>query len=235
MTSLRSVTSGFHEISKFDRLEGIELPERPVGVLQVDAGEFLRGTNVCRVRLKNWGREQVDVVLRAGMGLGRSGLESDRVGKASVTIPPGEQGEAEIAWDLREEDAGSTFRLEARLGERLLHSRALAVAEVPDLFGRVRCPVFYFSQHRFLRVELPVNLAEQSRRDACLLWRALDVDDRVAGQGLTTLGDRTAVLRLYWPRWASGRYMLDVVLERGGERLGQTQEAIRLITNPWGE
>ena len=239
LTSLQSATSGFHEIAKFDRLEGIELPERPVGVVRVAPGEFLRGTNVCRVRLRNWGEERAEVTLRAGIGLGRSEsegeTESEGVGVASVVLPPGEEAGAEVAWDLREQDAGTTFRLAVRLGERLLQSHAVAVPNVPALFGRVRCPVFYFSQHRFVRVELPVNLAERSRLDARLRWQAVNGGGQPVGRGLTTLRDRTAVLRLYWPRWAEGSYRLHLNLERGGEKLGRTQEAIRLVMNPWGE
>ena len=99
----------------------------------------------------------------------------------------------------------------------------------------MRCPVFYFSQHRFVRVELPVNLAERSRLDARLRWQAVNGGGQPVGRGLTTLRDRTAVLRLYWPRWAEGSYRLHLNLERGGEKLGRTQEAIRLVMNPWGE
>ena len=106
---------------------------------------------------------------------------------------------------------------------------------VPPLFGNVRCPVFYFSQHRFVQVEVSVNLAERSRRDARLRWRATAPDGRVVGHGLTTLRRPVAVLRLYWPRWDDGRYGLHLTLERNGQVLARAEEAIRLVMNPWGE
>jgi len=231
LTALRSPAGGFHEVSKFDRLEGVSLPERPVGLLRASPGEMFAGTNICRATLKNWGDKPAPVTVSAGV----EGAAPPKRGRQTVTIDPGRELAVEVPWDLSAEDEGARVGLEVHTGARLLQARSSVVGEVPSLFGKLRCPAFYYSQRDLVRIEMPVRLAEGSRRNLRLRWEAFARDGMRVGDGLTSLRDPTAVIRLYWLHWQPGRYTLRLALVRDEESVASAEQVVRLVMNPWGE
>jgi len=231
ITALHSPVSGYHEITKFDRLEGISLPERPVGLMRVSLGEMFQGVNICRVTLKNWGKHAASVTVHAGI----VGEKAPQRRRQPATIGPGAEMTVEVPWELRPDAGGKRAGLEVRSGDRLLQARSFVVGEVPPIFGALRRRAFYFSQHEFVRMELPVQLAEGSRRNVRLRWEAVAGDGARVGRGLTLVRDPLAVIRLYWQRWQDGRYAIRFTLVRDDTPLASTEQQVRLVANPWGE
>ena len=229
LTMLRTPAAGFHEIAKFDRLEGIELPERPVTVDEVSLGERFLGENIARARLKNWGRQTAQVVATVGFVGAEERLEK------RIALAGGQERAVELPWTLDAAAADRRIVLEARLGERVLRRAVAAVGEPPKVLGAIGRNAWFIWPDAFVRLELPVRIAEGSRRDAQLRWEARTVGGTRVGGGLTTVRGPTVVVRLYWPRWRPGRYTLRFELARGDRVLASADHTVLLVESPTGD
>lgn len=237
ITCLRARITGFHEIDKFDCLHGIRLPDRHVSVEDVLLPTFMTGVNICRVAVRNWTARTAEAhaTVRVKEGLGSP---------AGVTIRlnPKEQTTAKIPFELSRRDVGKHVIVDVTSNGRTLRHVERIVRTIPPVFGPLRCPVFYFDSHRFVRVTCPVNLGEGSLRSSPgalpamrLIWTATDEKNRRVGDGFTMVRGPNAVLRLYWPLWRPGAYRLHVVLNQKKQTLATTNYTIRLVESPWAE
>jgi len=231
LTALHASVNGYHETSRFDLLEGIDLPERDVCVQDVTFGELLAGTNLCRVRLKNFGKQPRTVRITAGV----DGATPPRGIEETVTLGPSAEKSVVLPWRLLPTDAGAVVTLTVRRGNLLLHRRVRTIAHVPEILGEPARRVFFYSQGRTVRLETPVNLAEGSRRGTRLEWQAFDAGGACVGDGLTTIAERAAVLRLYWTHWYPGWYTIRLRLTRDGREIARREYELRFVENPWGE
>ncbi len=229
LTMLRSPASSFHDIAAFDVLEGILLPERPIGVLCASLGTMFRGRNTARATLRNWGKrvETVDV----SVGVADAGSPSRR----SVRVEPGQTTTVTVPWDLGAEASGRRVRLVVRLGQRVLHERSVIIGPLQDVFGRLRRNAYCIRWDAFVKIAVPVRIAEGSRREVQLHWEAGGADGRPVGSGQTVVRDATAVIRLYWPRWQPGRYTLHLELVQDGRALASAERTVLLVESPTGD
>jgi len=228
-TCLHSRVTGFHEIGSFDVLKGIALKERRVGIFGVAMGEMLQGTNVTRLRLKNFSPSPVYVQVEAGM----EGTRAPSWAKREIRLPPhGERG-VKLEWDLAPEHAGKREIVAVRCEGKTLQKRQRLIKEVPPIFGTLNMRAFYLDPNEYVRLNIPVQLASGSRGSATIRWQATDASGNVVGGGMNTVCGDTAIVRLYWARWVGGRYTLKLQLTRKGRPLASRTEEIRLVPSPW--
>ena len=228
LTSLKSHTGGYHDIARFDRLIGIDLPERPIGLVRADLGELFRGRNIARATLRNWGKRKVTAKVSAGVA---GNPREER----AVALAPGKTATVEVPWRLAEADAGKRVSLDVRTGGRLQQRRALVLPPLKPLFGDPKRRAHFMYADAPVTLDLPVRVAEGDRDGLRLRWQARDAAGRLVGRGLTSLRDVKAVLRLYWPRWRSSRYTLQLELLRQGKAVESAERTILLVENPWRE
>ncbi|NOY81131.1 MAG: hypothetical protein GXP31_09015 [Kiritimatiellaeota bacterium] len=233
LTSLRTPVSGYHEIANFARLEGIDLPEFAVCVLNATPGESFAGINRCRVLLRNWGKAPAAVRLAAGI----EGEARPKRTRKALLLAANSTTTAVLPWTLEAGDGGKRFAIEVRLAEnnRLIRRQTWPLPEPPPILGKIERPVFYYRQSRCVLLTIPINLAEGSRGRARLSWQARNARGDIVGNGFTTAPNRDAVLRLYWPHWFPGRYTLHMTLARNGGVLAESEQPLRLVENPWNE
>ena len=62
-----------------------------------------------------------------------------------------------------------------------------------------------------------------------------DGDGQRVGGGLTVVHGPTAVVRLYWPRWHTGRYTLRFELFQGDQPLATAEHTVLLVESPTGD
>jgi len=229
LTMLESPTSGFHEVAKFDRLEGIALPERPVAVTNPSLGDLYRGENIASVDLTNHGAAPVR--LAAAVGLAGQGDKLSR----QADLRPGESKTVAVPWTLGQKAVGHRVAMDVRLGPRLLRRVSVPIARLPEVLGTLRRNACFIRSDAVVRLELPVRIAAGTRRDAELRWQAVASDGRVAGRGLTMVRGPNAVVRLYWPRWRPDRYTLRFELLRGKDRLASAEHTLLLVEHPLGD
>ena len=229
-TSLRSPVTGFHSVESFDVLEGISLKERRVAVLGVSLGDMLQGTNLTRLTLKNESASAVEVVVAAGI---EGAAPPCRV-QRKVSLKPGAEESLNLPWELMPEHAGQKEFLSVSVAGKVIQRRERVIAEVPPIFGNLPMSAYYLDPNEFVRLDMPIQLAAGSRGEARLEWTATNASDSVVGSGLTTVYGTSAVVRLYWPRWADGRYTVDLQLSRKGQRIASRKEVVRLVQSPWG-
>lgn len=227
LTSLRSPVTGFHEIAKFDILQGVRPNGYDVSLRILELGQFLRGNNRAGVHLRNWGQTPRSVRLRYGIA-GRE-QEDQR------TLPAGEACEWQGLWPLREDDAGKEFTFSVTVDGREIQRRSRLVATVPPLFGVPERAVFYRYEHEPLRLNLPLNLAGGDRREGVLHWTVRDAKGETVGQGQTLARAEPVPLRLYWNPWLPGHYVLRCELHLPNEPPIACESGLRLVRNPWGE
>ncbi|MFH1567481.1 MAG: sugar-binding protein, partial [Gemmatimonadota bacterium] len=230
LCSLHSGVSGFHEIAKFDRLEGIALPERTIGLASYSLGDLYRGTNLCRAVLRNWGTAAQEVTVGAGV----EGAAASRRGERRVRVPADQEVGVEVPWDLAAGDNGRRVSLEVRGRERLHQARSTIVRQVPDLFGPPVSRAFYLDTASPAELALPVRLAEGSRRDVRLSWEAVNEAGARMGQGQVGVVDSVGRVPLRWKGQQPGRYAVRLELRQGGRSLGTAEERVRLVECPWG-
>jgi len=229
LTMLRSGASSFHDIDKFDALEGVSLPERPIGVSCASLGTMFRGRNIARATLENWGKQAVTVDVSAGLvGTG------DR-SRRSVRVEPGRTKTVAISWDLGPDAPGQRATLAMRLGKHVLHERSAVVGPFGKIIGRLRRNAYYIQWDAYVKITVPVRIAEGSRREVQLRWQATDADGRRVGSGQTVVRDPTAVIRLYWPPWQPGRYTIHLELTDGRRVLASAEQTILLAESPTGD
>ena len=229
-TSLRSPVAGFHEIKKFDLLEGVALKERRVAVLNVSMGDMLQGTNLTRLTLRNVSDQTAEALVSAGIAGTSQPHQSDR----TVSLPPRGKADVKMAWDLTDKHAGRKEFVSVSVDGKIVRRRERLIKTVPPIFGRLGMRAYYLDLNQVVRIDLPIQLAEGSRGTAKLRWTATDAAGHVIGQGLTTAYGKSAVVRLYWPRWSEGRYTLTFDLTRSGRPIASHHEVIRLVPSPWG-
>ena len=227
ITSLTSPATGFHTIGVFDRLTGVKLPERVVTVRGVSLGDLYRGVNLCKLNLESRAGRPVKAEISAGV----TGAEATR----TLTLAPGASQAVALPWTLKPDDSGKRITLKVRADGKDVLIQSVIVKKVPDLFGAFARNAYYLSTHRFVRLDLPVRLAEGSRKDLRLRWQAMTADGERAGDGLTSLPDPRAVIRLYWPKWRGDLYTLRLELVRGNAVLGAAERRVRLVEDPWGD
>jgi len=228
LTALKSPTVGFHDIARFDRLKGISLPERPVGLKQASLGSLHRGTNLAHGVLENWGNRPVTVTLSVRV----AGIQkrSDR----KIELKPGAAETFEIPWRLDASAVGRRVNLEVRDVKRLLHARSAEVRSLPEVFGDLARNAYAISDDDFVRLDVPVRIAEGTRDDVRLRWAAIDSKGREKVDGETVVRGPEAVIRLYWSRWRDGYYTLRLNLVEQGRSLADEERTVRLVPSPWG-
>ena len=229
-TSLRSPVTGFHSIESFDVLEGISLKERCVAVLGLSLGDMLQGTNLTRLTLKNESASAVEVVVAAGI----EGAAPPYRAQKGVSLRPSTEKSVDVPWELGPQHAGQKEFLSVAVAGKVIQRRERVIAEVPPIFGDLRMRAYYLDPNEFVRLDMPIQLASGSRGQASLQWTAANAAGRVVGRGMTTVYGTSAVVRLYWPRWADGRYTVDFQLSRKGQRIASRKEVVRLVQSPWG-
>ena len=229
LTMLRSPASSFHEIDKFDALEGISLPERPIGVSCASPGTMFLGRNIARATLKNWGKRAVTVDVSAGL------VETGDRSRRSVNVEPGRTKTVTIPWDLGADAPGRRASLVVRLGKHVLYERSVVVGPFGKIIGRLRRNAYYMRWDAFVRITVPVRIAEGSRREVQLRWQATNAAGRRVGSGQTVVRDPAAVIRLYWPRWQPERYALHLELIDDGRVLASADRTILLVESPTGD
>jgi len=229
LTMLRSPASSFHDIARFDMLEGISLPERPIGVSCASLGTMFRGRNIARAMLKNWGKQAVTVDVSAGL-MGTGGRS-----RRSVNVEPGRTKTVAIPWDLGADTPGRRASLVVRLGERVLYERSVVVGPFGEIIGRLRRNAYCIRWDAFVRITVPVRIAEGSRGDVQLRWQARGADGRRVGSGQTVVRDPTAVIRIYWPRWQPDRYTLHLELIQDERVLASADRTVLLVESPTGD
>ena len=227
LTSLRSAVSGFHEIAKFDVLQGIRPVGYDVSVHIAELGQFLRGSNRALAQLRNWGRTPCHAVLRYGI----AGHEQQE----DVALAPGSAVAWEGRWRLVEDDAGKEFTFAVTVAGREIVRRCRTVASVPPVFTSLGQAAFYLFQHDPLRLELPLNLAGGERRDGVLQWTVCDTEGETVASGHTLARREPALIRLYWNPWLPGRYTFRCQLRLPDEAPIAFESSLRLVRNPWGE
>lgn len=229
LTMLRTPTGGFHEIANFDRLEGIALPERPVSVAVASLGSLCRGRNLARATLKNWGRRTEWIDVSAGLA------NAPNRGKQMVTLHAGKTASVELPWELGPDAVGKQATLTAFLGGLLLHRSTTAIGPLPEIFGRLHRNAYFIRSDAPVELGVPIRIAEGSRRDVRLRWQARKPDGQRVGGGLTVVRGTVAVVRLYWPRWQTGRYTLRFELLQGDQPLATAEHTVLLVESPTGD
>ena len=229
-TSLRSPVMGFHEVQNFDVLEGISLSDGRPAVLNVRMGDMLQGTNVSGLTLANGTQRDMSAVVWAGIERAVPPCSCRR----TVIVPASSQVDVTLPWELRSDHAGRTEGISVVMDGRLIRRRQRRIAQVPPVFGRMTPNAYYLDPNECVPLRVPIQLASGSRGEAQLSWTATDAAGAVKGRGLTTVCGESAVVRLYWPRWAPGRFTLDFKLTRDSRDIASHRESVRLVQSPWG-
>jgi len=227
LTMLDAAMDSYHELNHFARLEGFRFRKRPIGFVKGTLGELYEGINLAKVTLRNHGGkpEPFRVVLRVG----QKGEPDVRDGAA----PAGKEITVQVPWRLKR-PADQRVSLDLYHGERRIGGLVRRIKQVPNLLGQPKKTSFVIDPDRPIRVNLPVNLAEGSRKNARVQWKATDAAGKVVEQGLAPVTAPHVELQLKGKNWRAGRYQLHVTLEADGKELASRQTAIVLIESPFG-
>jgi len=228
LTMLDVVMKGYHNIDKFDRLEGFRFSNRPVGFLGATMGESFQGTNVARVRLLNHGGKAETV--RAVVTI--EGEEPQTV--SGIPVPPGKLVECDIPWTLGPV-ADRRVRLDVFLGKQRVGGIQRVIEDVPEILGTPLRKAFFMGPDPSVRISVPVNLAEGSRRDAVLRWVVSNTAGQKLGEGTSPVIGNNVSLEISWYPWRPGRFTLNLILEINGRQRANSREMIFLVEDPFAQ
>jgi len=225
LTSLRTPVSGFHELTAYAELTGIEKLELPLGLSAFSFGQFTYGQNICRFEVTGAKEKLTSMAIEVD---GEPRMLFDNAALQIMT------GAMQLPYSLMPTDRGKALAVKAYSGTRLLQSRVIALTGLPEkMLGSASRAVFMFYPGNFVELALPLHIAGSPDAPLTLEWTARAENGKVVGSGLTSPAGATARIRLYWRSWKQGIYTIDCRLLRGDEELARQQQPVRLVANPW--
>jgi len=225
---LDAAMASYHEMNHFARLEGFRFRERPVGFVKGTLGELYEGINLAKVTLRNYSDrpEAFRILLRVG--------QADKPTVREGTAPVGKEITVEVPWQLKRL-TDERVSLDVYRGERRMGGLVRRIVRVPKLLGQAKRTSFVMDPDRPVRVTVPVNLAEGSRKNARVRWKAIDAGGRPRGNGVASVTGSSVNIGIDCKAWRAGRYQLRVTLEADGKELASMETAIILTESPFGE
>ncbi len=225
LTSLRTPVSGFHDLSAFAELTGIEKLRLPLGLREFSFGKLTYGGNMCTFGVAG----NKDVLDSAAIEV--DGTPRALFDRAALQIM---SGVLQLPFHLSPEDRGGVLALKVYQGEVLLQSRTAVLNTLPEqLLGGIGREVHLFYPNRCVELEVPVNMVGSAEHPLSLLWQASNAAGNIVGTGRTRPSGQRATVRLYWNPWRPGRYEIALRLVSDGAELARRTQTIRLFQNPW--
>ena len=227
ITSLQSPVTGYHEISRFDPMKGIRHGEYPISIESIDFGDGFQGTNLLKAKLKNWSEKKADLTMTLTVG-------SKGPLKKPFSLAAHAQELLTIPFEVSEKESGQGLKFSVHRDGKLLQQRTSGIAGVPPIIGGLHMRACYQAPDDFVRLAIPIQIAEGSRGDSRLYWDALNSSGEEVGSGFTSVAGKHAVLRLFWLKWRPGRYGLKLRLVQGDTEKASREEELRFLPSPWG-
>ncbi len=227
LTCLQERIQGFNDLDRFAVLKGLDLSKLSISPLRLDFGECLLGQNSSTIVLKNWSQKEAKVEIA------QNWQDKSLTPKKTVLVPPGEAVTVSNKWLLQPKDLGRTQEIEIYHQGDLLQRASRKITSIPEVFFDNRQRAFYRFADQPTILEIPIQLAEDTRMDAILEWSVSDQQGQKLCQGKSVLQQPTAVIRIYWTFAQDGDYLLDLHLHKDGQELGQVTRLLRLLSSPW--